>query len=42
MLKRYIEEYKNTIAELYNSGKISTELNGEWGLSKSTMLTWVK
>lgn len=42
MSKRYTEEYKNTIVELYNSGKTLTELNGEYVLPKSTILTWVK
>ncbi|SHD78670.1 transposase [[Clostridium] ultunense Esp] len=42
MSKRYTEEYKNTIVELYNSGKILSELNSEYGLPKSTILTWVK
>lgn len=42
MSKRYTEEYKNTIIELYNSGKTLAELNGEYGLPKSTIMTWVK
>jgi len=42
MSKRYTEEYKNTIVELYNSGKTLAELNSEYGLPKSTILTWVK
>ena len=42
MSKRYTEEYKNTIVELYNSGKTLSELNSEYGLPKSTILTWVK
>ena len=41
MSKRYTEEYKNTIVELYNSGKTLSELNSEYGLPKSTILTWV-
>lgn len=39
--KRYIDEYKNTIVGLYNSGKTLTELNSEYGLPKSIILTWV-
>ncbi len=31
MSKRYTEEYKNTIVELYNSGKTLAELNSEYG-----------
>ena len=42
MSKRYTEEYKNTIVELYNSGKTLAELNSEYGLPNSTILTWVK
>lgn len=42
MSKRYIDEYKNTIVELYNSGKTLVELNSEYSLPKSTILTWVK
>lgn len=41
MSKRYTDEYKNTIVELYNSGKTLAELNSEYGLPKSTILTWV-
>lgn len=29
MSKRYTEDYKNTIVELYNSGKKLAELNSE-------------
>lgn len=39
-LKKYnyaTEEYKNTIVELYNSGKTLAELNSEYGLPKSTI-----
>lgn len=42
MSKRYTDEYKDTIVELYNSGKTLAELNSEYGLPKSTILTWVK
>ena len=41
MSKRYTDEYKNTIVEFYNSGKTLAELNSEYGLPKSTILTWV-
>lgn len=41
MSKRYTDEYKNTIVELYNSGKTLAELNSEYGLPRSTILTWV-
>ena len=42
MTKRYTEEFKNTIVELYNAGKPLKDLNSEYGLPKSTILTWVK
>lgn len=42
MSKRYTDEYKDTIVELYNSGKTLAKTNREYGLSKSTILTWVK
>lgn len=42
MSKRYTEEYKNTIVELYNSDKTLAEINSEYGLPKFTILTWVK
>ena len=42
MPKKYTEEYKNTIVELYNSTKTLAELNSEYGLPKSTILTWIK
>ena len=40
--KNYTEEFKKTIAELYNSGKSLAELSSEYGLSKSTITGWVK
>ena len=40
--KWYTEEFKNTIVELYNSGKNLTELSSEYGLAKSTIAGWVK
>lgn len=36
-LIRYTDDSKNTIVELYNSGKSLTELNREYGISKSTI-----
>ncbi|WP_041700774.1 transposase [Clostridium kluyveri] len=35
--KRYTEDFKNTIVELYKSGKSLSELNSEYGTSKSTI-----
>lgn len=40
--KQYTEEFKNTIVELYNSGKSLAELSSEYALSKSTITGWVK
>ena len=40
--KQYTEEFKNTIVELYNSGKSLTELNSEYAVSKSTIISWIK
>ncbi|GAA0180871.1 hypothetical protein SH2C18_34900 [Clostridium sediminicola] len=35
--KYYSEEFKNTIVELYNTGKTLRELASEYGVSKSTI-----
>jgi transposase len=40
--KQYTEEFKKTIVELYNSGKNLTELSSEYGISKSTIIGWLK
>jgi len=40
--KQYTDEYKNTIVELYNSGKTISELSSEYGISKSTISGWIK
>ncbi|NFP91067.1 transposase [Clostridium sporogenes] len=40
--KRYTDEFKNTIVELYNSGKILSELSSEYAISKSTITGWIK
>ena len=39
--KQYTDEYKNTIVELYNSGKSLAELSTEYALSKSTITGWL-
>lgn len=39
--KIYTEEFKNTIVELYNSGKSLVELSREYALSRSTINGWV-
>lgn len=40
--KQYTDEFKNTIVELYNSGKSLAELSSEYALSKSTITGWIK
>ncbi|MBU5299054.1 transposase [Clostridium sporogenes] len=40
--KRYTDEFKNTIVELYNSGKVLSELSSEYAISKSTITGWIK
>jgi transposase len=40
--KKYTDEFKNTIIELYNSGKSLSELSSEYGISKSPITGWSK
>lgn len=42
MAKRYNEDFKNTIIDLYNLGSTLAELNSEYGIAKSTISGWVK
>ena len=39
--KVYDDEFKETIRELYNTGKDVTTLSEEYGLPKSTIRQWV-
>ena len=39
-MARYTEEFKNTIIELYKSGKSLSALHSEYGIPKSTIATW--
>jgi transposase len=39
---QYTKEFKDTISELYNSGKSLAELSREYGIPKSTIITWLK
>ena len=41
-MARYSEEFRNTILELYKSGKSLAILNSEYGVPKSTISTWAK
>ncbi|MGK0465800.1 MAG: transposase, partial [Clostridium sp.] len=34
--KQYTDEFKNTLVELYNSGKSLADLSREYGIAKST------
>ena len=41
--RKYTEEFKQQIVDLYNMGNKSlTELESEYGVSKSTMNGWIK
>ncbi|WP_425059096.1 hypothetical protein SCACP_37600 [Sporomusa carbonis] len=40
MSKKYTEEFKSMIVELYKSGKAPTEIMREYGLSSSTFYKW--
>ena len=40
--KRYDEEFKKTIVDLYNSGKSATELEREYGISRTAVYEWIK
>ena len=41
-VKSYTEEYKNTIIDLFNSGKTYAEISDEYGVPKTTIRQWVK
>ena len=40
--KRYTQEYKNTIVDLYKSGMTIPEISSEYGIAKSTINGWIK
>lgn len=40
--QKYSEEFKQSIVSLYNSGKSSTEICREYGISSSTLHKWIK
>ena len=40
--KRYDEEFKKTIVNLYENGKGISELSKEYGIGKSTIDGWIK
>ena len=39
--KQYTAEFKNTLVELYNSGKSLADLSREYDISKSTVTVWI-
>ena len=39
--KQYTDEFKNTLVELYNSGKSLADLSCEYGIAKSTVTVWI-
>jgi len=39
--KRYTEEFKQQIVELYQNGKSVIELSGEYGLVEQTVYKWI-
>ncbi len=40
--KRYTQEYKEMIVDLYKSGMGLAELSSEYGIARSTIAGWVK
>lgn len=40
--KRYTEEFKQQIVDLYNSGKSAHDLAGEYGVTAPTIYRWIK
>ena len=40
--KRYDQEYKDMIVDLYKSGMSLAELSSEYGIAKSTINGWIK
>ncbi|OLO37214.1 hypothetical protein BTR23_13890 [Alkalihalophilus pseudofirmus] len=40
--KKYNEDFKKMIFNLYNSGSSAKELNSEYGVSEVTIYAWIK
>ena len=40
--KRYDQEYKNMIVDLFKSGMSLSEISSEYGIVKSTINGWIK
>ena len=39
--KHYTSEFRNTLVDLYNSGKSLADLSREYGIAKSTVTVWI-
>ena len=39
---KYSQEYKQTIVNLYHSGKTYSEIHKEYGISNSALSNWIK
>lgn len=40
--QKYSEEFKQTIVNLYQSGKTYAQINSEYGISHSALANWIK
>ena len=40
--RRYDQEYKNMIVDLFKSGMSLSEISSEYGIAKSTINGWIK
>lgn len=40
--KKYNQEFKQTVVELYRSGTQVSQLSSEYGVSEVTIYTWIK
>ncbi len=40
--RRYDQEYKDMIVDLYKTGMSLSEISGEYGIAKSTITGWIK
>ena len=40
--QKYTQEFKQTIVNLYHSGKTYSEIHKEYGISHSTLSNWIK
>ena len=40
--KRYNQEFKQTVVELYRSGTPVSQLSNEYGVSEVTIYKWIK